>query len=32
VIAGVHDGLCDSRGVGGIGVGVRFGGLGVTGG
>jgi hypothetical protein len=32
VIAGVRDGLCDSRGVGGIGTGVRFGGLGVTGG
>jgi hypothetical protein len=32
VIAGVRDGLCDSRGVGGIGAGVRFGGLGVTGG
>jgi hypothetical protein len=32
VIAGVHDGLCDSRGVGGIGAGVRVGGLGVTGG
>jgi hypothetical protein len=32
VIAGVCDGLRDSRRVGGIGVGVRFGGLGVTGG
>jgi hypothetical protein len=32
VIAGVCDGLCDSRGVVGIGAGVRFGGLGVTGG
>jgi hypothetical protein len=32
VIAGVRDGLCDSRGVVGIGAGVRFGGLGVTGG
>jgi hypothetical protein len=30
VIAGVRDGLCDSRGVVGIGTGVRFGGLGVT--
>jgi hypothetical protein len=32
VIAGVRDGLCDSRGVVGIGAGVRFGGLDVTGG
>jgi hypothetical protein len=32
VIAGVRDGLCDSRGVVGIGAGVRFGGLGVMGG